>query len=80
MIPVQFGVSTTVKPDDFNFADYKTGAYWTPSPNKNGELWYPFFAIRFNNVAEFGVNQKGEADITAYPKMISKNTTYFLDL
>lgn len=82
MIPVQFGTSTTVKPDDFNFTDYTAdgSAYWTPSPNKNGELWYPFFAIRFKNVSEFGVDQSGSVDITKYPKIISKNTTYFLDL
>lgn len=82
MTPVQFGVSTTAKPDDFDFTNYKAdgAAYWTPDPNKNGELWTPFVAIRFNNVSEFGVNPDGSTSTTAYPKIISKNTTYFLDI
>ena len=80
MTPVQFGVSTTVKPDDYDFTNYKDGAYWTPDPNKNEDLWTPFFAIRFRNVSEFGIDPSGATSTTAYPKIISKNTTYFLDL
>lgn len=80
MIPVQFGVSTTVKPDEYDFTNYQDGAYWTPDPSNNKELWIPFFAIRIQNIGEYGVKPDGSTDITSYPKIINKDTTYFLDL
>ena len=69
--------SENVKPDDF-FEDNK--GFWTPSNIKNGNLWYPFFAIRFLNPLDYGRDGDGSVNIHAYPHIVEKNTHYFYDL
>ncbi len=76
MIPAQRDADAGTKPDDGNAGD----VFWTPSPNKNGELWIPFWAIRFRNFNEFGVGPTGQQDNNAYPVYVQKNTHYFMDV
>jgi len=81
MVPCTEAVSTpgeNATPDGF-FDDPQS--FWSPSNTKNKDLWFPFFAVRFMNVTDYGRNPKtGEVDISVYPHLVQKNTHYFLDI
>ena len=79
MIPAQRDADAGTKPDDGSSASGGE-VFWTPSPNKNGELWIPFWAIRFINFNEFGVGPTGQQDPAAFPVFVQKNTHYFMDV
>lgn len=66
-----------IKPDDF-FETNK--GFWTPSNTKNEGLWYPFFAVRMLNFADYGRNKDGDVDTNAFPSIVFKNTHYFYDV
>ncbi len=68
-----------VKPDDFFPTGMDAQGFWTPSNTKNGDLWYPFFAINLVNKDAYGYNNAGETDVEAYPRFVQKNTHYFYD-
>lgn len=79
------GPEDHLKPDmgapDFNVdLPSDTEAYWTPSAKTNGDLWIPFFAIQIKNAGQYGKNNQGGNDITAYPYIYNKDTHYFYDL
>ena len=80
MMSAQRGANATTKPDDAVLSLPATGAFWTPSPNENQDLWIPFYAIRFRNWDEFGLNAAGSVDVNAWPTLVQKNTHYFLDV
>jgi hypothetical protein len=74
-----------LSPDD-GYAAFQTNsiptttAYWTPSSKTNGDLWIPFFGVQVKNAENFGRDDKGNVDPTAYPYHLHKNTHYFYDL
>jgi hypothetical protein len=61
------------KPDD-------TNCFWTPSAQKNEELWIPFVAYKFKNYTAFGVDEEAAVDANSNPKLYVKQTHYFLDM
>lgn len=87
MIPVTYGDGTdgaggNIQPDDGDIVvpQNQHKAFWTPSNVLNQDLWIPFFALRPNNVGDYGKNPAGENDTTAYPILRHQSTHYFLDL